>query len=206
LGRDFGDGALEDAPPATDNTIRLIDMEMGQQIRTFTGHRDTVNSLSFSPDGRYLLSGSFDAYSGSPETSMILWDVETGEAIRYYKWEEGIILNAIFTPDARHFVSLAGHDFATLIHDSITLWDVETGERVLTMGQDYGELKSIDISTGGRYVALLLNEPVGDPPQSRVLVLDSMNGETIREFTADGPPNTAVITFITISAGKIPCF
>ena len=203
LGRALFDSALEDVSAAYDNTIRLIDMETGQQIRVFTGHRDTVFTLSFSPDGRYLVSGSFDAYSGSPETSIILWDVATGEAIGHYRWE-GLIVGVAFTPDGRHFISYAGANEGpnafTIMQDSIILWDVETGQQVRTLAQDVGQVLGVDISPDGRYVGILLAQPIGDLFQSRILILDSVSGQQVREFIADGSPNTIALTGLTMSA------
>jgi WD40 repeat protein len=187
-------------PVAEDNTIRLIDMQTGQQIRTFTGHRDKPFALSFSPDGRYLVSGSLDPVSGSAETAIILWDVSTGEAIRHYRWDDGVIGQVAFTPDGRHFLSQAMSETFAVVENSIILWDVETGEQVRTLAKDVGPIPTAVISTDGRYVAVLLGEPMGDPPQSRVLVLNSMTGELVREFTADGLPNTGAFTTLSLSA------
>jgi WD40 repeat protein len=39
---------------------RLWDSETGQEIRTFGGHTDWVNSVAFSPDGTQVLTGSED--------------------------------------------------------------------------------------------------------------------------------------------------
>ena len=42
------------------------------------GHTGGVNSVCFSPDGRYILSGSSD-------NLIKLWDVETGKEVRTFK-------------------------------------------------------------------------------------------------------------------------
>ena len=43
-----------------DNTIKLWDVETGQEIRTLKGHDNYVRSVNFSPDGKTLVSGSAD--------------------------------------------------------------------------------------------------------------------------------------------------
>jgi WD40 repeat protein len=54
-----------------DNTIKLWDVETGQQIRTLTGHNSYVTSVSFSSDGKTLATGSGD-------DTIKLWNGEYG--------------------------------------------------------------------------------------------------------------------------------
>nr|NCR59151.1 hypothetical protein [Microcystis aeruginosa LL13-06] len=61
-----------------DNTIKLWNVETGQEIRTLKGHDNSVSSVNFSPDGKTLVSGSDD-------NTIKLWNVETGQEIRTLK-------------------------------------------------------------------------------------------------------------------------
>src|SRR4029079_4447391 len=56
----------------TDNTIKIWDVGTRTELRTFTGHTASIESIDFSPDGSLLASAVKDV-------STFLWDTKTGE-------------------------------------------------------------------------------------------------------------------------------
>ncbi|WP_286824661.1 hypothetical protein, partial [Microcystis sp. LSC13-02] len=97
-----------------DNTIKLWDVETGQEILTLKGHDSNVWSVNFSPDGKTLVSGSGD-------NTIKLWNVETGQEIRTLKGHDSYVNSVNFSPDGKTLVS--GSD-----DNTIKLWNVETGQ------------------------------------------------------------------------------
>ena len=56
------------ASGSEDRTVRLWNLDTGQNVQIFIGHQDEVSELVYSPDGRTLASGGYDG-------TILLWDV-----------------------------------------------------------------------------------------------------------------------------------
>jgi len=65
----------------------LWDANTGELIQRFGGHTQPVSSLAFSPDGRRLLTGSWDHTAK-------LWDVQTGQEIKAFCGHSGWVANS----------------------------------------------------------------------------------------------------------------
>jgi WD40 repeat protein len=56
----------------------MWDAETGQELRTLQGHTARAQSVTFSPDGRRLISTAQDK-------SMKVWDTESGQELLTFK-------------------------------------------------------------------------------------------------------------------------
>ena len=72
-------------------------------------YQDGVKSLAFSPDGRRIVSGSYDR-------SVRLWDWTSGSELACLNGHESGVTAAAFSPDGRHMVS-ASED------ETLRLWE-----------------------------------------------------------------------------------
>ena len=82
----------------------------------FLGHSDCVNSVAFSPDGAYILSGSDDK-------SLKLWDRQTGKIVKSYEGHSNRVNSVAFSPDGAYILSGSADK-------SLKLWDRQTGKIV----------------------------------------------------------------------------
>jgi len=80
--------------------IRMWKTLTGKEVARMT-HDDIVNSVAFSPDGKYVVSGSDD------KTTRV-WDVATGQEIARMTHDDGVT-SVAFSPDGKYVVS-GGYD------------------------------------------------------------------------------------------------
>jgi WD40 repeat protein/tRNA A-37 threonylcarbamoyl transferase component Bud32 len=119
-----------------DNTIKIWNVNTGAKAGALTGHTDLVTSVAFSPDGRRVLSGSFDG-------TMRLWDVSKQEPIRDFQRHTGWVTCVAFCPDGRR--AIAGY------YDwSIRLWDLESRQELRRFAGHRAPITSLAVSPDGR--------------------------------------------------------
>ena len=97
------------ASGAYDDTVRLWDVQTGEQLPTLDGDARSVLSVAFSPDGVTLASGSRD-------DTVRLWDVRRSEQVRTLKADNGSVTSMAFSPDGSTLAS--GSD-----DNTVRLWD-----------------------------------------------------------------------------------
>ena len=89
----------------------------GKEIARMT-HDNKVNSVAFSPDGKYVVSGSDD------DTARV-WEAATGMEIARMTYD-GHVNSVAFSPDGKYVVS--GSDDGTA-----RVWEAASGEEVARM-------------------------------------------------------------------------
>ncbi len=101
------------------------------------GHTDVVNSISFSPDGKTIASGSFD-------NTVKLWNVE-GKQLFTLTGHTDVVHSVSFSPDGKTIAS-ASRD------KTIKLWSIE-GKELLTLTGHTNTVYSVSFSTDGKTIA-----------------------------------------------------
>ncbi len=83
------------------------------------GHSYSVISVTFSPDGKYLASGSHDK-------KIKLWSVESQKEVTTLQGHSKAVRSVAFSPDGKYLASGS-------VDSTIKLWSIESQKEVITL-------------------------------------------------------------------------
>ncbi len=123
----------------SDPCIYLISLADEQIVRSLKGHEYQILDLSFSADGRRLISG------GGDHTARI-WNVDTGATIQTLRGHSLGVYGVVFSPDDQQCATASSDRTAAI-------WSVNSGHRIATLEGHTDQLFSVDWSPDGRLLA-----------------------------------------------------
>ncbi|ASV74720.1 High-affnity carbon uptake protein Hat/HatR [Thermogutta terrifontis] len=135
-----GDVALtSDRPPAVGPTSPSFPRVV---VTTSSGY---VTSVAFSPNGRQVLTGSWDGTAR-------VWDAATGKELRQFEGHTGWVLSVAFSPDGRQVLTGSGNPFERTSDNTARLWDAATGQELRRFEGHTDPVTSVAFSPDGRQV------------------------------------------------------
>lgn len=174
---------------------------LGRKQAPVSGHTTIVRSVSFSHDGKRIVSGSHD-------TTIRIWDAETGKSLKTFEEmkHDSLVNTVAFSPDpGERYIVSGGKD------STIRIWDAKTGQllhsleghtrsilcsaftadgSVIATGSHDKTIRLWDVSTAAAIGAPLVGHSdtvwgVALTPDGRVLVSTSQDS-TIRFWDVPG--------------------
>jgi WD40 repeat protein/serine/threonine protein kinase len=113
-----------------------------KDFRTLSGHSGYVFKVAFSPDGRYLASGSWDAIIKVWDLNALAHDPTAQPAT--LRGHAGPIYGLTFSPDSRRLASASGY----ADHGEVKVWDASLWEDTASGGgpnvANTGQRKQVD--------------------------------------------------------------
>ena len=138
------DGALlavGDGQPGRSGALRLIQVESGTVVAEYTGAKDVIGTVAFSPDGKQIAAGGFDAAVG-------VWEIAPWKQVTSLTGHQGPVSGVAFSAD--------GAWLATASTDaSVLLWDTQTWKKAARMPQP-GPVYCATFGPNGDLLALAL--------------------------------------------------
>ncbi len=107
--------------------------------KAFKAHKGSITSISYSPDGKILASGSED-------NTIKLWSMPEGKLIKVLKGHYKYVSSMCFSPDGKILIS-GGAD------KKINFWEVSDGKLLKSLSEHKESIKSISISPDGNMLA-----------------------------------------------------
>jgi len=130
----------------SDNFIRIYDLDKMKLLHEIEAHKNSVFAIRYSPDGRYLLSGSRDAH-------LKIWNVFAGYSMKLSIVAHMFAINHIdFSADGKHFVTCS-------MDKSIKVWDAKTFKllKVIDKARHAGHGTSINTLLWSKHNNLLVS-------------------------------------------------
>jgi WD40 repeat protein/serine/threonine protein kinase len=84
----------------TNRAARIWNARTGKELAVLKGHTDRITSAQFSPDGKRVVTASWD-------NAARLWDAATGKQLRVFTGHKFALHTASFSPDGRQVLAVS---------------------------------------------------------------------------------------------------
>jgi WD40 repeat protein len=138
----------------------------------FEGHSGLVNSITYSLDGKKILSSSEDKVIKE-------WSAETGECIQTLVGHKWSVLSAIYSPNGKRILSASGDK-------TIREWSVKSGRCLRTISGHKWEVKSATYSPDGEKILSISRDRT-------IKEWSVKSGKCIKTYTGDEGPFTSAV-------------
>jgi WD40 repeat protein/serine/threonine protein kinase len=163
---------------------QVWDTASGRKLFKLEGHKAGISSATFSPDGRWILTGSGD------QTAR-LWSAVNGQEVRKFEGHTGIVYSVAFSANSQRIVTGSADRTAKM-------WDLDTGQVRFDMEGHIAEIRTVAISPNGHWIA------TGDW-EGTVIIWDAIHRRKERSLTHSHLVKTLGLAFSPDSQRLVAC-
>jgi WD40 repeat protein len=153
--------AADDPNDVVDRTIRVWNLELGLELAHFEPESGFVRAVDFSPDARYVASGTWNSADGGV---VQLWSMSSGRLERrFFGGHRDVITQVKFNDDGTQLLS-ASWDRALVV------WDVQTGVERMRLASHDDRILSVAFGPTEDYVLVgtgNIGNNIPDPAHDR---------------------------------------
>ena len=149
-----------------EEAVRWLVLNLPAHPKTLTGHSSSVISVCWSPDGKYLASGSQDK-------TVIMWDAKSGQELKIFEGHTDCVVSVYWSPDGKYLASRANDEI-------VIIWDADSGEKIKTFeghSHDveclYSLYGNVSWSPDGKYLA-------SGSMDRNIIIWDANSGEKLK--------------------------
>ena len=165
--------------------VKLWDATTGRWLQKLEPSFHGIRSLTFSPNGHYLLAvgSSFQQRGGHPDLvgRVVVWDIAAGELLHDIIDQTGWGNSATFSPDGRHFLT-ACSDWSKRTSD-LVLWNTVSGRKLQAYSEPLYGFWRVSFSPNGELVLAAGSESQFRPA---VGLWNAETGKKLREIPQEG--------------------
>ncbi|KIJ53814.1 hypothetical protein M422DRAFT_775790 [Sphaerobolus stellatus SS14] len=165
--------------PVVKNTLKILKGQWSQWPQIYhrlKGHTDYVTCVAFSPDGRYI-------YSGSDDLTICIWGAKAAQRIEEIPEAHTRRITSIaISPDGQHIVS-GSWDM------TICVWDAKTGNRIGKPLQGHTDrVTSVAYSPDGQHI-------ISASHDNSICIWDAKTGQRLGEPLLGHTDSVTAIAF-----------
>jgi WD40 repeat protein len=121
-----------------DKIARLWALPTGKLLRQIEGHSATLTNITFSHDGKFILTGSEDKTAR-------LWDAQTGQIRQIFWGHTDAVTTVAFSPDGTRILT-GGRDHV------VRFWETVSGDLLETFKAHNAPIRFVAFSADGKTV------------------------------------------------------